>query len=237
MSGYDLPMLSTVADVATLVSTRAAFHTLAERVLAPDLQRATGRIGLRRTAGGFGQPEHVVDGVRRRIRVDGMFLVVDHDGDGESWHDITTLEAAAALVGLPPDADTGVFVATSAGHPDAPLAVDRAAAATIAEWFRFVDTALEEFRHRHAALHPSVVQLWPEHFDLACSIGEINFGGSPGDAGDSGRVEPYLYVGPWSPPPVGGFWNEPYGAALERSAVTTVDDALEFFERGLAAAS
>ena len=105
------------------------------------------------------------------------------------------------------------------------------------EWFRFVDTALEEFRHRHAALLPSVVQLWPEHFDLACSIGEINFGGSPGDAGDSGRVEPYLYVGPWSPPPVGGFWNEPYGAALERSAVTTVDDALEFFERGLAAAS
>ena len=26
MSGYDLPMLSTVADVATLVPTRAAFH-------------------------------------------------------------------------------------------------------------------------------------------------------------------------------------------------------------------
>ena len=145
MSGYDFPMLSTVADVATLVSTRAAFHTLAERVLAPDLQRATGRIGLRRTAGGFGQPEHVVDGHRRRIRVDGTFLVVDRDGDGESWHDITTLGAAAALVGLPPDAETGVFVATSAGDPDAPLAVDPVAAATIAEWFRFVDTATKCF--------------------------------------------------------------------------------------------
>ena len=39
MSGYDLPMLSTVADVATLVSTRAAFHTLAERVLDALWQR------------------------------------------------------------------------------------------------------------------------------------------------------------------------------------------------------
>lgn len=236
MTGYDHSMLTPVADADMLITTRAALHALAERTLAPDLHRTTGRIGLRPTPGGFGQPEQVHDGRRRRVRIDGAFLVVDHDAEGETWHEITTLAAAAALLDLPVGADTGVFQPTSPSDPDAPLAVDPAAAASIASWFTFVDAALAEFRRRHAADRPSIVQLWPEHFDVACSFADINFGGSPGDAGDSGRAEPYLYVGPWSPPSVGGFWNEPYGAAVSAASITSIDDALAFYERGLAEA-
>src|SRR4051794_3591050 len=40
-------------DVATLVSTRRALHALAECVLAADLYRHIGKIGLRPTTGGF----------------------------------------------------------------------------------------------------------------------------------------------------------------------------------------
>ena len=234
MSGYDLPMLTSVADPAALVSTRAALHALAEHVLAPDLHRSTGRIGLRRTAGGFGQPERVADGRRRRARLDGTMLVVDDEG--ESWHELTTLGAAAALLDLPPGTTTGVYEPSSPADPDAPLEVDATAAAELADWFRFVDTALEEFRRRHRDRTPSIVQLWPEHFDLACTMDEVNYGGSPGDAGADGRSEPYLYVGPWTPPPVGGFWNEPYGAARSRADVASVDDAMDFFDEGLAEA-
>lgn len=227
MSGYDLPMLTPVADAATLAPTRASLHALAEHVLAPDLYRSTGRIGLRRAPGGFGQPEHVVDGRRRRARIDGTSLVIDDEG--ETWHEITTLGAAAGLLDLPLGTGTGVYEPSTPCEPDTVLPLDGEAASDLADWLRLVDVAVEEFRHRNAALRPSVAQLWPEHFDLACSIGEVNYGGSPGD---DDRPEPYLYVGPWSPPSIGGFWNEPYGAALGRSEVATVDDALAFFERG-----
>jgi len=230
MSGYDLPMLAPSVPVADLAPTRRGLHSLAEHVLAPDLHRATGRIGLRVTPGGFGQPEHLVDGVRRRLRIDGDRLVVDHDAGGESWHPITTLGDAAALVDLPVGATTGVFTPSSDATPDAPLQVEAAALADLSAWFRLVAAALEEFRRRHAVRRPTAVQLWPEHFDVATAMSEVNFGGSPGD---DGRPEPYVYVGPWSPPSVGGFWNEPYGAALGRSEVATVDDALAFLERGL----
>ena len=51
---------------------------------------------------------------------------------------------------------------------------------------------------------PTEAQLWPEHFDLALSIGpdggRANVGASPGDADHDA---PYLYVGPWEPRPGG----------------------------------
>ena len=206
-------------------ATRTALHAVAEHVVSPARVAATGNeIALEATDAGFGTPL-LPDG--GRVRVAGVELVVEGPGGGGRRVPLETLAGAADVAGLPP-----------AGLADGPLDLDRAAAAALAGLFAFAWDVLTALRDEAPpGAEPSPVRLWPEHFDLACSIGEINFGGSPGDAGDSGRVEPYLYVGPWSPPPVGGFWNEPYGAALERSAVTTVDDALEFFERGLAAAS
>ena len=54
-------------------------------------------------------------------------------------------------------------------------------------------------RRRTPTQPSSSSQLWPEHFDLACEIGDAdagtraNYGASPGDAA---IPEPYLYVGP-----------------------------------------
>lgn len=213
---------------------------LAERVFAPDLRRATGRIGLRLTPGGFGQPEHTVDGRRRRVRLDGTRLAMDGDAEGESWHELSTLGAAWELLGLPVGAEPEVYDAGSTADPDFRFDLDPLAASELTGWLAFAAEAMEELRRRHAAERPPIVQLWPEHFDLSTSLASANFGASPGDAGGSeggGRAEPYLYVGPWSPPPVGGFWNEPYGAALSWTAVDSIADALEFFEAGLRAVS
>ena len=80
-----------------------------------------------------------------------------------------------------------------------------------------------------------MVQLWPEHFDLATTVSGVNYGGSPGDAG---HPTPYLYVGPYTPPtPDGGFWNEPFGASVDLAAVGSPADALAFFREGRARAA
>jgi hypothetical protein len=214
-----------------LVDTRLALHSLAEHLLAGDLWRRTGKIGLRRTPGGFGQPETVVEGTRRRLRVDGTRLVV-LDGDTERWEQLSSPAAAAAFAGTPLGAPTEAFTPTTSPRPEEPLLIDAVAASTIADWFALVEVALEELRRRHRDLAPTLVQLWPEHFDLACSMSEVNFGGSPGDAAHD---EPYLYVGPWTPPE-GPPWNEPWGMSMAAGAVTGPTDAVEFFEAGLRAA-
>ena len=81
----------------------------------------------------------------------------------------------------------------------------------------------------------SEVQLWPEHFDLGCSIEGANFGCSPGD----GHVpEPYVYVGPWDTEglPADDFWNASFGAVLPYKELLGASDqrgaALEFLRRG-----
>jgi hypothetical protein len=50
--------------------------------------------------------------------------------------------------------------------------------------------------------------LWPEHFDVAVTEGEVNYGVSPGD---DYHPMPYAYVGPWTQR-TGSFWNAPFGA-------------------------
>jgi hypothetical protein len=83
-----------------------------------------------------------------------------------------------------------------------PLDVDAAAASRLAEFFAFGQRVLE-ILHAEAA-DPSPIHLWPEHFDLAFTADEVNYGASPGDAEHD---EPYLYVGPWSAPAPGPLWN------------------------------
>jgi hypothetical protein len=95
--------------------------------------------------------------------------------------------------------------------PYAPLAIDLSAAAAIHDWFRLGAEALKRFRRVHKPAQPTTAQLWPEHFDLAIAMGELNHGCSPGDddpaSGDA-------CVGPWSLDGLDGeFWNEPFGAS------------------------
>jgi hypothetical protein len=221
-------------DDATLRSTRLALQSVAEHVLSAALHAATGRIGLRRTPGGFGTPPFTVDGGDRQLRVDGTELVRT-DGESEQRRPLTTLRDAAALAGIEAGAPVDVYTPSTPLDLDRPLAIDAYAADLLADFYAAVDAALEQLRSDHAGDDPAIVQLWPEHFDLATSIAEVNYGGSPGD---DGHARPYLYVGPWNlPEGVAGdrFWNEPFGAST--AAVVgagggrdgAVADALDFF--------
>ena len=94
-------------------------------------------------------------------------------------------------------------------------------AGQIADCFRDGDAAL-------AAFAPEVERvLWPEHFDLAISVDQVNYGVSPGD---DHLAVPYAYVGPWAPADVSGpFWNTSFGAARP---LAEIDDLVGFFAEG-----
>lgn len=210
---------------AVLVATREALHAVAEHVLAAALHSWNGRIGLRATPGGFGTPVVSVAGVDRRVRVEGVDLVVEA-GERVERAPLTTLAAAAVLVGVPLGAPAGLYEIATPCDPDVPLAVDCDAAAVLAGWFALVDAALGRFA-------PSeVAQLWPEHLDIAVTVDEVNYGGSPGD---DAHPAPYLYVGPWAVP-VGELWNEPWGVSWPAGAVPDADAALVRLGQGRRAA-
>ena len=76
--------------------------------------------------------------------------------------------------------------------------------------------------------------LWPEHFDVGIAFDNVNYGVS---AGDDDIPEPYAYVGPWQPPPVGGFWTKPYGAARTVRELGGAAEILAFFDEGHSAAA
>lgn len=211
---------------ASYPATRMALHAVAEHVLAAALHRATGRIGLRPTPGGFGTPPFTADGTVRQIRVDGVELVVT-DGAGDRRAPLESVAQAAAFVGTTPGAPASVYSPATPLEPDAPLAVDPDAAAIIHGWFRSTGAALDRLREEHADRGPSIAQLWPEHFDLAITLDKVNYGGSPGDADHD---EPYAYVGPWNPEDLDGeLRNEPFGASRSRRSLRSVDDILAFF--------
>jgi hypothetical protein len=210
-----------------LVRTRRSLHALAEHVLAAALHQATGRIGLRATPGGFGTPTFDGPEGPTRIRVDGIELVVEHGG-AVTRAPLTTVGAAAELAGIEPGAPSQVYAPVTALAPAEPLDLDRDAAEHFAAFFGAVDLALRALAGRHAA--GEVAQLWPEHFDLAVTIDEVNYGGSPGD---DGHPLPYLYVGPWSlPEGLDPFWNEPFGASLTVDGTLDAREAAAFFEDG-----
>ncbi|CAN5633328.1 hypothetical protein BH10ACT1_BH10ACT1_26210 [soil metagenome] len=214
---------------ADTVPTRLALQSVAEHVLSAAHHAALGKIGLRSSPGGFTTPLFPSDHGERQIRVQGTDLVVTDDR-GTRREPLTTVAAAAELAEIEPGAPTDVFTPTTALAPDQPLAIDPEAARTLADWWELVDAALEGFRVELADRRPPIVQLWPEHFDIACTIDEVNYGGSPGDAG---IPHPYLYVGPWSPPaPDGGYWNQGFGATIAASDVPTIDEAVAFFREG-----
>jgi hypothetical protein len=213
-------------------TTRESLHRLAEHVLAPARHRATGRIGLRQTPGGFATPPF--GATDRVIAIDGRELVVtDLSGPSPSSHRaaIMTIADAARFVGVAPGAPESVYRPTTPLEPDAPLLIDDEAAEVIAMWYELTAKALASFAWSIAGDQPTELQLWPEHFDLAMTADRINYGGSPGD--DYIDV-PYLYVGPHEGRPDAdeAFWNQPFGAAMAFDEIATIDEALAFFARG-----
>jgi hypothetical protein len=230
--------LPAIDDQTTLVRTRLAWHTVAEHVVAPARYRVEGRIGLRATPGGYGTP---VFGEQQQVRVAGSDLVRTH-GDETTTTPLTTVGAAASVLGIDPGAPHEVYAPTTALDLDAPLEIDAAAAHALGAWFELGSGALEAMRSGASdADAPSLVQLWPEHFDLALELGDESrgargtFGASPGDAE---HPEPYLYVTHWADVADDPFWSDPVfgGASLGYDVLHTardpVDAATTFFRQG-----
>lgn len=225
-----------VPPTAAFASTRDAAHRLAVYVISPARRRVTGRIGLRAAPGGFTTPPF---GDRaERVRLDLDRLVVEGPGGERSAPVGTLAEAAAFVLGGPPDADwaAGLDV-PGLGDPDARLALDPASSALLAAWYGFAFDVLGEMRDELAGDEPSEIQLWPEHFDAAfdaaAGAGRATFGASPGDAASGGA--PYLYVLPPGPVERDETWNaEAFpGAVLPLSGFVAQADqrgaALGFF--------
>ncbi len=191
-----------------MTATRRALHSVAESLLAGPQYRASGTIRLRVSDGGFAtvaEPE---------LRVDGRELVVA----GERFDlDGRTLADVAALTGL--DAGAPASYQSSTTVADEPLHVDAIDAARLAEALAIGDAALRRFAPGEEPV------VWPEHFDVAIRIDDVNYGVSPGD--DS-IDEPYAYVGA-EPVPGDAFWNAPFGAARPLATLAGADAVVAFF--------
>jgi hypothetical protein len=193
--------------------TRRAWHGVAELVLAGPQHRRSGTIRLRPTSGGFGTTK------APDLRVDIDRLVA---GDLSYPLNGATCAALAAAVGVDVGPPANLYKDGSGVDPDEPLTVDPAAASLLAACFA---TGEEALRH---LLPDQTPVLWPEHFDLAASADEVNYGVSPGDAY---LDEPYAYIGPWTPR-TGPFWNAPFGAARPLRELPTAAAVAAFFGEG-----
>ena len=114
--------------------------------------------------------------------------------------------------------------------------VDRGDATALGDFYGFACSVLEDLRAEQADEDPTLVRLWPEHFDLALELGSdaqgqrANYGASPGD---EDHDEPYLYVGPWSAEVSGELWN----ARAFKGAELTYSELLEAPDQRRAALS
>jgi hypothetical protein len=221
-------MLPPLGDEGGLERTRRSWHAVAEHVLAAARYDAEQRIGLVVAPSGFGTP---VYGGGRSARVAGEQLVVS-DPTGDRTTRLTTLADAAAAVGVTPGAPP-VYTAVTPLALDAQLTIDAESARVLAAWFELGWGVLHEL--------DADVTLWPEHFDVACEVGDEargqrgTFGASPGD---DEHPEPYLYVTHWVEVPDDEYWNDrAFGGASAgyRSIAGTTDPraaARAFFEHG-----
>jgi hypothetical protein len=207
-------------DPTAVIETRLALHQLATHVLGRRRHAFTGRFGLRAAPGGMATPAFGDD--VEVVRTSGRHVVVERGG-AVLASPVTTLAAAAQLAGVDLTLDFAVGDDTPAMvEPDAPLAVDDAAARALAGWWAFGTTVLDEVvASGPGVTAPTSAQLWPEHLDVGCTVtvtgGErVNLGVSPGDGYEP---LPYLYVGPWSDARPGdpSFWNAPFGAVLRHA--------------------
>jgi hypothetical protein len=190
--------------------TRQSLHAIAELLLAGPQYRTAGTIRLTVTPGGFGQ-------VSGPLRVEGADLVFD----GGRAPLRGTYRELAARAGVEPGVPEGVYPDHSGASLADEIVVDEEAAGLLLGWFATGERALRAFA---PGQEPT---LWPEHFDLAISQDEVNYGVSPGDTGD-----PYAYVGPWTKRE-GPFWNADFGATHEMADEVTI---LDFFRKGAAQA-
>ena len=212
-------------SLALLAETRAAWHRVAEHVLAAARYTATGHIGLAPTPDGFQTPPFGADG--RYLAVDGTDLIVG-DVTGSRRTRLATIRAAASFAGVTPGAPAQVYQPATPLDLDQPLLIDPGAARLLAGWYNLGAQGMSRFAADIPDEQPSAAVLWPEHFDLGITAAAVNYGASPGD--DYCPV-PYLYASPHEGPPPGdqAFWNAPFGAIRTIEQIGTAAGAAAFF--------
>jgi hypothetical protein len=219
-------------DTSTFVRTREALHSVACYAVSPARKAVTGHIDLRAADDGFATPPFP-DGSRIGVRAD---LLVREPGDDVP---ITTVRAAAEVLGVALSPDPGVGRDLPPFAPDEPLDVDVDASLMIGRWYALASRVLTQLDGRYASRATLTEQkLWPEHFDLALEVSfangrHANVGFSPGDRSSD---VPYVYVGPFDRSGLAGsYWNAPFGAWLRyESLVGDESSAMAFITEGLA---
>ena len=192
-----------------LTPTRTSLHAVAELLLAGPQYEACGDIRLRVVPGG------IATVARPDLRVVGPELV-----SPSARHPLSgTYAAAAAALGVTPRRLGDVYPDTVDVSLDDVMVTDAGHVQVLLDAFARGDAALRAFAPTEEPV------LWPEHFDIAISLAEVNYGVSPGDAT---IPEPYAYVGPWTPRQ-GEFWNQSFGAARP---LRELGDIAAFFAEG-----
>jgi hypothetical protein len=222
--------------------TRDHLQLVAIKVLARARFLVTGRFGLRATWDGFATP--AFGPATEILRISGDLLIHERQDDQSARTRVCSmpgrsLEELAAFgdVDLTAPFSAGKD-APAVGDASAPIELSAEAVAELQTWFRLGATSLDRVLPRLE--EPTIMQLWPEHFDVgfdaATAAGRVNLGASPGD----GAVpEPYLYIGPWDEarPGAPAFWNVPFGAVLTHSDLRAAADplraAVSFLNNGL----
>jgi hypothetical protein len=198
---------------ASYATTRHSLHGLAELVLAGPRYVAGGSMRLR--------ADH--DGIRTwddpAVRLSGGDLV--HGGSHIPVDGLTFGQAAAEL-GLTAQSLDHVYHDGPHVRSDERIALDPAEVAV-------VEQALDIGNEGLRAFAPEVEPvLWPEHFDIAITLGDVNYGVSPGDGH---HEHAYAYVGPHEARQ-GAFWNAPFGAVRPMSDLADAAALVRFFEEG-----
>ncbi len=221
---------------------RLHLQRIATHVLARARHAANGRFGLRATADGIASP---LFGVNEEVlRVAGNVLIRERqDRDGAHTDTLTitgrSLDDLARFAGVDLGAELSVGHDTPPlGDRTSPVDLDPGAAETVLGWLGVGTVALD--RLLADTKTPSVIQLWPEHFDVAVDVAaatsRVNLGASPGDSCHAG---PYLYVAPWDAERPGDpdYWNAPFGSILGRDDLLMTpeptDAAVAFLHQGL----
>lgn len=195
-----------------LTHTRLALHGAAELLLAGPQYAVSNTVRLRVVPGGIAtvaEPE---------LRIEGTELV----GSSGRQPLRGSFAEVAVAAGLVPRRLDDVYSDGVDVSADDLIELDPDHVATLLDGFAVGDAALRAFAPEETPV------LWPEHFDVAISRDDVNYGLSPGDAT---LAEPYAYVGPWVRRS-GPFWNQPFGAARPLAALGGVDAVVAFFREG-----
>jgi len=203
----------------THTRTRTSLHGVAEGLLAGPQYERSGTIRLRVLQGGFATVAEPM------LRVAGGQVV---SADGRRVPLAGSFGAVADALGVT-FTKPGLYRDHSSATESDEVHVDEVAAARIASWFERGRQALTTVARAEAPV------LWPEHFDLAVTVDEVNLGVSPGDGFSA---EPYAYVGPWGFDPQAEpyvdspFWSAPFGAVLRIDAAPDANALARFFSAG-----